>query len=299
WCVALERDAGRLADAARRADESPLGSGALAGSGLPIDRERTASLIGFAKPSANTMDAVADRDWVIEYASAAATLMMHLSRACEDIVLWSSSEYGFVRIGPKASTGSSIMPQKRNPDPAELIRGKAGRVFGGLQALLVMEKGLPYAYNRDLQEDKELFFDIETAVNGALETFSVLVTSLEPDVGRMRAALRGGFPEATDVAELLVKHGIPFRTSYQAAKLLVQRCVEANKSLSEIVEEDLAVHEAFAATGLSAAEVAAYLDLEACVQRRMQVGGPAPLRTREQIERLSAWIAEELAQASL
>ncbi|MDH7483784.1 MAG: argininosuccinate lyase [Spirochaetales bacterium] len=299
WCAALERDAGRLADAARRADESPLGSGALAGSGLPIDRERTATLIGFAKPSANTMDAVADRDWVIEYASAAAILMMHLSRACEDIVLWASSEYGFVRIGPKASTGSSIMPQKRNPDPAELIRGKAGRVFGALQALLVMEKGLPYAYNRDLQEDKELFFDIETTVNGALDAFSVLVSSLQPDVGRMRAALRGGFPEATDVAELLVKHGIPFRTSYQAAKLLVQRCVEADKSLSEIGPEDLAVHEAFAETGLSAAEVAAYLDLEACVQRRMQVGGPAPLRTREQIERLSAWVAEELAQGSL
>ncbi len=296
WCVALERDAGRLADAARRADESPLGSGALAGSGLPIDRERTASLIGFAKPTANTMDAVADRDWVIEYASAASTLMMHLSRACEDIVLWSSSEYGFVRIGPKASTGSSIMPQKRNPDPAELIRGKAGRVFGALQALLVMEKGLPYAYNRDLQEDKELFFDIETTVNGALEAFGVLVESIEPDVGRMRAALREGFPEATDVAELLVKHGIPFRTSYQAAKLLVQRCVEADKSLSEIGPEDLAVHEAFAETGLSAAEVAAYLDLEACVQRRMQVGGPAPLRTREQIERLSAWVAQELAE---
>lgn len=295
WCMALERDAGRFADAGRRADESPLGAGALAGSGLPVDRERTAELIGFARPAANTMDAVADRDWVVEYASASATLMMHLSRACEDIVLWASSEYGFVKIGPRASTGSSIMPQKRNPDPAELIRGKAGRVFGALQALLVMEKGLPYAYNRDLQEDKELFFDIEQTVNGALEAFRVLVSSIEPDVTRMRQALREGFLEATDIAELLAKQGVPFRTSYQAAKLLVQRCVEAGKSLRDIGPEDLAVHEAFASTGLSAGEIAGYLDPEACVQRRMQTGGPAPARTREQIERLSAWVEQELA----
>jgi argininosuccinate lyase len=216
--------------------------------------------------------------------------MMHLSRACEDIVLWASSEYGFVKISPRASTGSSIMPQKRNPDPAELIRGKAGRVFGNLQALLVMEKGLPYAYNRDLQEDKALFFEIEETINGALEAFKVLVQSIEPDAGRMRAALDEGYLEATDVAEFLVKAGVPFRTAYQAAKMLVQRCAEEQKSLRAITQADLAVHEAFEKAGASAAELAEYLEPQACVARRMQTGGPAPLRTREQIDRLRTWL---------
>ena len=293
WCAALERDADRFADAATRANESPLGAGALAGSGLSVDRERTAELIGFSRVSMNTMDAVADRDAAIEYAASAATLMMHLSRACEDIVLWASSEYSFVKISPRASTGSSIMPQKRNPDPAELIRGKSGRVFGNLQALLVMEKGLPYAYNRDLQEDKALFFEIEETINGALEAFKVLVQSIEPDAGRMRAALDEGYLEATDVAEFLVKAGVPFRTAYQAAKLLVQRCVDEQKSLRAITQADLAVHEAFEKAGASAAELAEYLEPQACVARRMQTGGPAPLRTREQIDRLRAWLRDE------
>ncbi len=293
WCAGFERDIGRLADAAARADESPLGAGALAGSGLSVDRERTAGLIGFARVSMNTMDAVADRDAAVEYAAAAATLMTHLSRASEDIVLWASSEYGFVSILPTASTGSSIMPQKRNPDPAELIRGKAGRVFGNLQALLVMEKGIPYAYNRDLQEDKALFFEIEEAVNGALGAFAVLVKSLVPNVARMRVALDGGYLEATDVAEYLVKLGVPFRTAYQASKLLVQRCVEENKSLRAIAQIDLEVHEAFGRVGVSAEELVRYLDPQACVARRMQTGGPAPLRVREQIRRLRDWLETE------
>ena len=293
WCAALERDAGRFADAAVRADESPLGAGALAGSGLSVDRERTAGLIGFARVSANTMDAVADRDAAIEYAGAAATLMAHLSRACEDIVLWASSEYGFVRLSPQASTGSSIMPQKRNPDPAELIRSKTGRVFGNLQALLTMEKGTPYAYNRDLQEDKALFFEIEDVANAALETFAVLVKSIEPDVARMRAALDEGFLEATDVAEFLVTRGVPFRTAYQASKLLVQHCIEEKKGLRDITQADCGVHEAFERAGIAASELVQYLDPQACVERRMQTGGPAPLRVHEQIERLRAWLARE------
>jgi len=293
WCAALERDARRLFDAAARADESPLGAGALAGSGLSVDRERTAGLIGFARVSANTMDAVADRDAAIEYAAAAATLMVHLSRACEDIVLWVSSEYGFVRLSPRASTGSSIMPQKRNPDPAELIRGKAGRIFGSLQALLVMEKGTPYAYDRDLQEDKALFFEVEETVNGALGAFSVLVKSLEPDTARMRSALDEGYLEATDVAEFLVKRGVPFRTAYQASKLLVRHCIEEKKSLRDITQADFSVHEAFERAGVAAPELVQYLEPQACVARRMQTGGPAPLRVREQIERLRAWRALE------
>ena len=193
WGAALERDASRFRDGRARADECPLGSGALAGSGLPIDRERTASVLGFARPSRNTMDAVADRDACVEYAAACANLMAHLSRACEDMALWASSEYGFVRVGDSASTGSSIMPQKRNPDPAELIRGKSARVFGNLQALLVLQKGLAYAYNRDLQEDKELFFDLETTTTACLKAFAVLVSALEPRKDRMRKALDEGF----------------------------------------------------------------------------------------------------------
>jgi len=293
WCAGLERDAERLAGAAERADESPLGAGALAGSGLSVDRARTAGLIGFARVAMNTMDAVADRDAAIEYAAACATLMMHLSRACEDIVLWASSEYGFVSILPCASTGSSIMPQKRNPDPAELIRGKTGRVFGNLQALLAMEKGLPYAYNRDLQEDKALFFEIEEAANGALGAFAVLVKSLVPNVARMRAALDGGYLEATDVAEYLVTLGVPFRTAYQASKLLVQRCVEQNKCLRALNQEDLCVHEAFTRARVSASELVCYLDPKESVMRRVQIGGPAPSRVAEQITRLRSWLGKD------
>jgi len=291
WCAALERDAIRFHDAGLRADESPLGAGALAGSGLPIDRARTASLIGFSKTSANTMDAVADRDAAVDYAACSAILMMHLSRFCEDISLWASSEYGFIAISPRASTGSSIMPQKRNPDAAELIRGKAGRVFGDLQALLVMEKGLPYAYNRDLQEDKSLFFDIEDTVEGSLKVFAVLVQNIEPNIAAMRAALDEGYVEATDVAEFLVKKGIAFRTAYQAAKQLVEHCMHEKKNLREIVQADLAAHEAFEKAAIDAKELAEYLDPVACVARRSQIGGPAPERVAEQIERLRKFIA--------
>ena len=291
WCAALERDAIRFHDAGLRADESPLGAGALAGSGLPIDRARTASLIGFSKTSANTMDAVADRDAAVDYGAGAAILMMHLSRFCEDISLWASSEYGFIRISSRASTGSSIMPQKRNPDAAELIRGKAGRVFGDLQALLVMEKGLPYAYNRDLQEDKSLFFDIEDTVEGSLKVFAVLVQCIEPNIERMRSALEKGHIEATDVAEFLVIKGIPFRTAYQAAKRLVEHCIEEKKSLRSIAQADLSVHEAFDKAAIDARELAEYLDPVACVARRSQIGGPAPERVAEQIERLRKFIA--------
>ena len=291
WCAALERDALRFRDAGERADESPLGAAALAGSGLPIDRARTASLIGFSKTSANTMDAVADRDAAVDYAACSAILMMHLSRFCEDMSLWASSEYGFIAISSRSSTGSSIMPQKRNPDAAELIRGKAGRVFGDLQALLVMEKGLPYAYNRDLQEDKSLFFDIEDTVQSSLEAFAILVQCIEPNIERMRSALEKGYIEATDVAEFLVIKGIPFRTAYQAAKRLVEHCIEEKKSLRSIAQADLSVHEAFDKAAIDARELAEYLDPVACVSRRSQIGGPAPERVAEQIEQLRKFIA--------
>lgn len=287
WAAALERDWGRLRDGLGRADECPLGSGALAGSGLPIDREATARALGFARPTRNTMDSVADRDAYAEYAAAAAGLMTHLSRAAEDIALWASAEYAFVRVGDGASTGSSIMPQKRNPDPAELIRGKSARVLGGLQALLVLQKGLPYAYNRDLQEDKELFFDIEKATNSSLRAFAALVRALEPDAARMRSALDAGFLEATDVAEYLVRAGIPFRTAYLAAKDLVHACLATGRRPGDYTTAELAgLHPAFAEARVEEARLGAYLEPEACVARRSQTGGPAPGRVREEIARL-------------
>ncbi len=291
WCAALERDHGRLADAARRADECPLGSGALAGSGLPVDREATAAALGFARPTRNSMDSVADRDAAVDYTACAAQIMTHLSRACEDIALWASAEYAFVKVSDRASTGSSIMPQKRNPDPAELIRGKAARVYGDLQALLVMQKGLAYAYNRDLQEDKEILFDAQAAADGSLGAFAVLVSSLVPDTARMRASLDSGFVEATDVAEYLVKAGIPFRTAYVAAKEMVLSCVKSGRRPAELAPaEILALHPAFSLPGFNAASLAAYLDIEACVERRSQTGGPASARTTEEIARLRTFV---------
>jgi argininosuccinate lyase len=290
WCAGLERDSNRLADAAARASECPLGSGALAGSGLPIDREDTAEALGFGRPSRNTMDAVADRDFCVEAAAAAAMIMTRLSRACEDIVLWASAEYGFARIGSSASTGSSIMPQKRNPDPAELIRGKSARVQGDLAALLTLQKGLAYAYDRDLQEDKELFFDAYDTTAASLEAFALLVAAIEPDAARMREAAERGFLEATDVAELLVTKGLPFRRAYAAAKAVVALCAARGARPAELDLEELrAAHPDLAKVALGRGELAAYLDLEACVERRAQTGGPAPARTREEIARLRAW----------
>lgn len=291
WCAALERDYSRFMDSMKRMDESPLGSGALAGSGLPTDREFTAAELGFARPSRNTMDAVADRDACIDYASSGASLMAHLSRFCEDIALWVSTEYSFMKLTGRASTGSSIMPQKRNPDPAELIRGKTGRVFGNLQALLVMQKGLPYAYNRDLQEDKALCFELVDTLHGALKTFAILVTSLVPNTQKMLDALKDGFLEATDVAEFLVIQGIPFRTSYKAAKELVQVCSRKGKRLCEIDKSDIdEAHPVFAECSIDPKHLADYLAPSACVARRKQTGGPAPEKTQEEIARLRTFI---------
>jgi len=297
WCAALERDFTRLRDGRNRADECPLGSGALAGSGLPTDRESTARALGFARPSRNTMDAVADRDTCIDYAAACASIMTHLSRACEDIALWISTEYSFMSLTDAASTGSSIMPQKRNPDPAELIRGKTARVFGDLQAVLVMQKGIPYAYNRDLQEDKEIFFDLEDTVNGSLRAFAILVSSLVPNVEKMRHAVGEGFLEATDIAEYLVLEGIPFRTAYGAAKALVGLSVASGKHFADFSMEELqSSHPAFKGLTFDRNAFIAYLEPMACVARRRQTGGPAPERTRVEIERLSGFILRSDSQ---
>lgn len=292
WCAALERDAGRFADGLARADECPLGSGALAGSGLPLDREATSADLGFSRPSRNAMDATSDRDACVEYAAAASTLLMHLSRFCEEVVLWSSEEFSFVKVGPACSTGSSIMPQKRNPDTAEVIRGKAGRVFGGLLNLLVLQKGLPLAYGRDLQEDKEALFDVVDTVDGCLASFAILVKSLEPNPERMRRAAETGFLEATDIAELLVLKGIPFRSAYGAAKQAVLSCLSLGLRPADLSDQDLTgISPLFSKAGIRAEDLTAYLDLDACVARRNGTGGPAPERTKAEIARLRAFTA--------
>jgi argininosuccinate lyase len=304
WCAALERDYGRFEDADERADESPLGACALAGTGLPVDREATAKALGFARPSRNSMDAVADRDACVEYAAAAATFLMHLSRYCEEIVLWASAEFAFVAVDQSCSTGSSVMPQKRNPDPAELIRGKSGRAYGDLVALLVMQKGLPLAYDRDLQEDKAMIFDSgDTATFSAL-AFARLVQALEPKPERMREAAEDGCLWAADAAEFLVLKGVPFRTAYAAGRKLVEaraaaagpaklgRSPAVGAVIADLGVEGLAaLHDAW--KGIDPGELSRYLSLDECIARRDLVGGPAPGRVRAEIERLEAFAAEK------
>jgi len=238
------------------------------------------------------MDAVADRDACVDYAAACSSIAMHLSRACEDIILWTSTEYGFAALTDAASTGSSIMPQKRNPDPAELIRGKSARVFGDLQALLVLQKGLPYAYDRDLQEDKELFFDLEDTLTSTLKAFAALVSAIEPDGARMRAAVDEGFLEATDLAEYFVSKGLPFRTAYRASKELVGLALASGRRLTQLSETDMAaVRAAFSLPPFDLAELLTYLSPEACVRRRNQTGGPALEAVMGEIARLEAFAA--------
>ncbi|WP_461257493.1 argininosuccinate lyase, partial [Treponema sp. R80B11-R83G3] len=210
-----------MADALERLDECPLGSGALAGSTLPLDREAVAKTLGFKRPTLNAMDSVADRDFAVEVAAALSVVMVHLSRFCEDIVLWASEEFKFIDLAESYSTGSSIMPQKKNPDFAELIRGKSGRAVGNLVSLLTILKGLPYAYDKDLQEDKEALFDSIDTAAASLRIFRGMITSAAFNAGRMKAACAGGFPEATDAAEYLVRKGMPFRTAHETPEHLV------------------------------------------------------------------------------
>lgn len=298
WAAALERDYGRFADADARADECPLGSGALAGSSLPLDRDMVAHELGFARASRNSMDTVGDRDAATEFAFACSMLATHLSRWGEEICLWAGAEYGFVGLSTSISTGSSIMPQKRNPDPAELVRGKAGRVYGDLLNLLTIQKGLPLAYDRDLQEDKEAVFDAYDTAFGSLRAFAALVRGLEPRVDRMREAAGGGFAWATDAAELLVTKGVPFRTAYGLGKALVEAC--RAKGLEDVAlltpEELAAVHPLFGEMGASA--LAERFSPASCVAARDLPGGPAPSRTRAEIARLRSFVAAELGVAA-
>ena len=234
----LKRDLGRVEDAKKRMNSSPLGSGALAGTTYPIDRSMTASLLGFDSYTASTLDGVADRDFCIELASALSICMVHLSRLCEEIILWCSWEFKFVELDDAFSTGSSIMPQKKNPDIAELVRGKSGRVFGDLMTLLTVMKGLPLAYNKDMQEDKDAIFDAFDTAKICLITLEPMIQTMKAIPENMRKAAAGGFINATDCADYLVSKGLPFRDAYKATGELVALCIRENKTLETLTLEE-------------------------------------------------------------
>ncbi|MDR3091439.1 MAG: argininosuccinate lyase [Clostridiales bacterium] len=269
-----KRDIDRLNDAYRRADVMPLGAGALAGTTYPIDREFTAKKLGFSKICANSLDAVSDRDFALDLLYALSVIMLHISRFCEEIILWSSREFGFVELSDAYSTGSSIMPQKKNPDAAELARGKTGRVFGDLLALLTVMKGLPLAYNKDMQEDKEPLFDAADTARAVLPVFTDMLATARFNEGKMRDAAGGGFTNATDAADWLVGRGVPFRDAHEVIGRLVLYCSARGKSLDELtLEEYREVSPLFDESVYDA------ISLENCVNRRDIPGAPARERT--------------------
>ena len=263
WVEMLSRDNARLTDAIVRMDECPLGAGALAGTTYSIDRSIPAKALGFTRPCANPMDAVSDRDFVLEALSALSILMVHLSRMAEEIILWCSSEFGFATLPDAFSTGSSIMPQKKNPDICELIRGKSGRVFGHLMGLLTVMKGLPLAYNKDMQEDKEALFGALDTVEACLEAFTPMMEAIAFNKSRMRAAAAEGFLNATDCADYLVGKGMPFRQAYGVAGALVRDCAENGETL-----ETLPIDKYRQRSVLFDEDIYDVLKLEHCVKRR-------------------------------
>ena len=284
----LGRDAGRFADLRRRIARSPLGADALAGSTLPLDREDTARALGFEGPARNSMDAVGSRDGALEFLSACAIAMVHLSRLAEELVLWSSSEFGFVELADAYATGSSLMPQKKNPDVPELVRGKAGRVIGDLVTLLTVVKGLPLTYNRDLQEDKEPVFDAATTLRDALAVMAGTLDTLTVRVERMRAAADDPMLLATDLAEALVREGVPFREAHEAVGKIVADCVRRGADLRALSREELrAFHPAFPS---GAGEL---LSLEAALERRDLPGATARARVLEALARAEDELAAE------
>lgn len=273
------RDYGRFADCHRRTDVMPLGSGALAATTYPLDRAMVAEELGFASITQNSLDGVSDRDFTIEFASCAAICMMHLSRFCEEIILWSTNEFGFAALDDAYSTGSSIMPQKKNPDVAELVRGKTGRVYGDLTALLTIMKGLPLAYNKDMQEDKEAFFDVRDTLLGCLGIFTPMLQTLAFNVERMEEGALKGFANATDLADYLVMKGMPFRDAHEVSGRLV---LEASKHGHGLLDFSLAELKGY--SDLFEDDVYGAISLEACVSRRSITGGPSPDSVLESVE---------------
>ncbi len=283
----LSRDVTRLEDCRERMNLCPLGSGALAGTTYPIDRFQTAQLLGFDGPMSNSLDGVSDRDYVIELLSALSILMMHLSRFSEEVILWCSWEFKFIELDDAYSTGSSIMPQKKNPDVAELVRGKTGRVYGDLMSLLATMKALPLAYNKDMQEDKEPIFDAVDTVKMCVPVFAAMLDTMKVLPENMRAAAKRGFINATDCADYLTKKGVPFRDAYKAVGQLVYLCTSQGKTLEDLtVEEYRTIHPEFD-EGVYAA-----IDLQTCVDQRLSHGGPAVAQTTRQLEELTRFVSE-------
>lgn len=275
----FRRDRSRLADIYARLNYCPLGSGALAGTTYPLDRDYSASLMGFEGPTLNSMDSVADRDYVIELLSALSTIMMHLSRFSEEIIIWNSNEYRFVEIDDAYSTGSSIMPQKKNPDIAELVRGKTGRVYGALMSILTTMKGIPLAYNKDMQEDKELTFDAIDTVKGCLALFDGMISTMKFRNDVMENSAKHGFTNATDAADYLVNHGVPFRDAHGIVGRLVLHCLDKGISLDEMsLEEYKEISPVFEN------DIYEAISIKTCVEKRMTIGAPGPDAMAEVVE---------------
>ena len=284
----FKRDRSRLHDIYVRMNYCPLGSGALAGTTYPLDREMTAELMGFYGPTLNSMDGVSDRDYLIEFLSAASTIMMHLSRFSEEVIIWNSNEYQFVEIDDAYSTGSSIMPQKKNPDIAELVRGKTGRVYGALMSLLTTMKGIPLAYNKDMQEDKELSFDAMDTVKGCIALFNGMLATMKFNKERMYASANGGFTNATDAADYLVNHGVPFRDAHGIIGQLVLYCIDHNKAIDELSLDELK-----AISPVFEEDIYDAISMETCVSKRLTIGAPGQEAMKKVIEIERAYLNEE------
>ncbi len=287
----FRRDITRLEDCLERMDECPLGAGALATSTYPVDRYRTAELLGFRKPTENSLDSVSDRDYAIEFLSACSVLMMHLSRFSEEVILWCSWEFKFVDLDDAYSTGSSIMPQKKNPDVAELVRGKTGRVYGDLVALLTVMKGLPLAYNKDMQEDKEPVFDAVDTVEMCVPVFTAMLETLAVRPRDMAKAAARGFINATDCADYLTKKGMPFREAYMIVGRLVNMCIKSDETL-----ETLTLRDFRAISNLFDADIYEALELKRCVHERKVLGGPSKEDTTRQIAYIRQFVEQREAK---
>lgn len=265
----FQRDVLRLQDIYKRMNYCPLGSGALAGTTYPLDREYTAELLGFFGPTLNSMDGVSDRDYLIEYLSALSLVMMHLSRFSEEVIIWNSNEYQFIEIDDAYSTGSSIMPQKKNPDIAELVRGKTGRVYGALTSLLTTMKGIPLAYNKDMQEDKEWSFDAMDTANGCIQLFDDMLKTMSFNKDKMEASAKMGFTNATDAADYLVNHGVPFRDAHGIIGQVVLYCIEKNISIDQMSLEELQQM-----SPVFQEDIYDAISMDSCVNKRLTIGAP-------------------------
>ncbi len=274
----FKRDRQRLFDIYERMNYCPLGSGALAGTTYPLDRNMTAELLGFYGPTLNSMDGVSDRDYLIEFLAALSTIMMHLSRFSEEVIIWNSNEYQFVEIDDAYSTGSSIMPQKKNPDIAELVRGKTGRVYGALTSLLTTMKGIPLAYNKDMQEDKELSFDAMDTAKGCIALFNGMLKTMKFKKENMRKSANNGFTNATDAADYLVKNGVPFRDAHGIVGQIVLYCIDKN-----IAIDDMSLEELQAISPVFKEDIYEAISMETCVNTRLTIGAPSEIAMKQVI----------------